>query len=92
MSLDKSLRKRGALVRARNVLKRYERLIRLRDEDRWNEDAQGPYGLPKVRVFRVVAKKAKKKEKEDAAAEGATADKSATADKKPAEKKAADKK
>jgi small basic protein (TIGR04137 family) len=65
MSIDKSLKKRGSLVRARNVLKRDERIARLRDEDRWT-DASEPYGLPKVRVFRIVTKKAKKAKKEEA--------------------------
>ena len=68
MSMDKSLKKHGALVRARNVLKRDERIAKLLDEDRWTE-ADGPFALPKVRVRRLVAKKSKKKEKEAAAAE-----------------------
>lgn len=65
MSIDKSLKKRGALVRARNVLKRDERIARLKDEEKWTDDSE-PYGLPKVRVFRIVTKKAKKAKKEDA--------------------------
>ncbi len=65
MSLDKSLRGGGRLVRSRNVLKRHERIERLEFEDRW-EDGQSPFGLPKVRVIKtVVGKKKKKKKKED---------------------------
>lgn len=65
MSLDKSLRRRGGLERSRNVLKRHERIERLQFEDRW-EEGQGPFGLPKVRVFKVqVGKKKKKKAKEE---------------------------
>lgn len=67
MSLDKSLRKRGSLVRARNVLKRHERIAQMIEDDRWKDRAD-PYGLPKVRVFRVIAKKAKKEKKEEGAA------------------------
>ena len=66
MSIDKSLKKKGSLVRARNVLKRGERIEKLKDQDRW-EDGQSPYGLPKVRVYRLVTKKSKKKSKEDEA-------------------------
>ena len=60
MSIDKSLKKKGSLVRARNVLKRHERIETLKDQDRWKEDGD-PFGLPKVRVYRVVTRKTKKK-------------------------------
>ena len=71
MSIDKSLKKKSGLARARNVLKRGERITMLKDQDRWTDEA-GPYALPKVRVFRMIAKKAKKK-KEEEGAEGAAA-------------------
>jgi small basic protein (TIGR04137 family) len=101
MSIDKSLRRKNSLERARNVLTRGERIKRLLDEERW-QDGRSPFGLPKVRVFRVVIKKAKKaKEEEKPAGEGeaaaaapaaaAGAEKKAP-EKKPAEKKAAEKK
>ncbi|QDU59709.1 hypothetical protein Pan216_05410 [Planctomycetes bacterium Pan216] len=61
MSIDNSLKKKGGLVRARNVLKRHERITKLIEQDRW-EDEQSPLGLPKVRVMRMVTKKVKKKE------------------------------
>ena len=68
MSIDKSLKKKSGLARARNVLKRGERITALKEQERWQEET-GPYALPKVRVFRMVAKKAKKKKEEgDAAA------------------------
>lgn len=66
MSIDKSLKKRGALLRARNVLKRHERIEKLKEQDRWDEENQSPIGLPKVRIYRIVARKSKKKTKEDA--------------------------
>jgi len=63
MSIDKSLRRANALVRARNVLKRDERIKKLIDDDRW-KDGRSPYGLPKVRVVKIVVKKAKKAKEE----------------------------
>jgi small basic protein (TIGR04137 family) len=73
MSIDKSLRRKDSLVRARNVLNRGERIKQLMDEERWQE-GRSPFGLPKVKVVKV-AKKAKKaaKEEEAAATEGAEA-------------------
>lgn len=65
MTIDKSLKGGGRLVRSRNVLKRAERIERLKIEDRW-EEGRSPLGLPKVRVIKnVVGKKKKKKKKEE---------------------------
>jgi small basic protein (TIGR04137 family) len=73
MSIDKSLRRKNTLARARSVLTRGERIKTLRDEERW-KDGQSPFGLPKVRVHKVVIKKAKKaKEEVKEGAEGAAA-------------------
>jgi small basic protein (TIGR04137 family) len=69
MSIDKSLRKRGALARARNVLKRHERIEKMKDMEIWNDD-RSPFNLPKTRVNKVVTKKAAPKK---AAAEAAGA-------------------
>ncbi len=68
MSIDKSLRRKNTLARARNVLTRGERIDQLTKEERF-PDGRSPYGLPKVKVLKIVVKKAKKKE--DKAAEGA---------------------
>jgi small basic protein (TIGR04137 family) len=68
MSIDKSLRRKNSLQRARNVLTRGERILQMQKEDRW-PDGRSPYGLPKVKVIKVVVKKAKKKEEK--VAEGA---------------------
>jgi len=69
VTIDKSLQRRGRLARSRNVLKRAERIERLKVEDRWDE-GQSPLGLPKVRVVKtVVGKKKKKKAKEEEEAE-----------------------
>jgi small basic protein (TIGR04137 family) len=64
VSIDKSLKKPSGVVRARNVLKRGERILVLKEQDRWLED-QSPLGLPKVRVAKVAAGKKKKKKAED---------------------------
>ena len=64
MTMDKSLRARAGLARARSVLSRAERLERLKASDRWKE-GDNPLGLPKVRVFKLALKKKKKKAKED---------------------------
>lgn len=74
MSIDKSLRRKNSLVRARNVLTRGERIKTLQDEERW-QDGRSPFNLPKVRVVKIVIKKVKKKDEEKAeeGAEGAAA-------------------
>lgn len=73
MTMDKSLRVRLGLVRARSVLSRAERIERLKASDRWKE-GDCPTGLPKVRVYKLALKKKKKKAKEEEeGAEGAAA-------------------
>jgi small basic protein (TIGR04137 family) len=47
MSLDKSLKSKGALERHRNVLTRAERIEHLEEVGRWTEDSKA-IGLPKV--------------------------------------------
>jgi small basic protein (TIGR04137 family) len=47
MSVDRSLKVKGALKRHRNVLSREERLKVLKAEDRWQEGDKVT-GLPKV--------------------------------------------
>ena len=97
MSIDKSLRRKNSLERARNVLTRGERIKMLRDEDRWQE-GRSPFHLPKVRVHRLVVRKAKKAKEEEKPAEGEAAEAAAAAaapaagEKKPGDKKAAEKK
>ena len=64
MTMDKSLRVRAGMTRARSVLTRDERIKRLKDAERWKE-GDSPYGLPKVRVYKLAMKKKKKKAKEE---------------------------
>lgn len=66
MTIDKSLRRKGRLVRSRNVLKRGERIDQMKIEERWFE-GRSPLGLPKTRVVKVVIGKKKKKTKEEPA-------------------------
>jgi small basic protein (TIGR04137 family) len=71
MSIDKSLRRRNSLARARSVLTRGERIQKLKEQEKW-VDGRSPFGLPKVRVVRLVVKKSKKEKAAEAAAgEGA---------------------
>lgn len=69
MTMDKSLRVRRGLIRSRSVLTRAERIERLKAADRWQE-GNSPFGLEKVRVYRIALKK-KKKKKEESEGEGA---------------------
>jgi small basic protein (TIGR04137 family) len=73
MTMDKSLRVRKGSSSARGVLSRGERIIKLKEQERW-EDGRSPLGLPKVRVVKTAMKKKKvKKEEGDAAAAGGKA-------------------
>jgi small basic protein (TIGR04137 family) len=47
MSIDRSLKIKGALSRHRNVLTRAERIEKLKDEEQWSE-GESLLGLPKV--------------------------------------------
>jgi small basic protein (TIGR04137 family) len=94
MTMDKSLKVRLGLARARSVLNRAERIERLKTADRWKE-GDSPFGLAKVRVFKLAMKKKKKKKEEEEGAEGAegaAAAPAADAGKKDAGKKEAPKK
>jgi small basic protein (TIGR04137 family) len=71
MTLDKSLKIRRGSTKSRNVLKRNERILKLKEAERW-DDSKSVLGLAKVRVFKLSMKK-KKKKKEEEGAEGAAA-------------------
>jgi len=62
MTMDNSLKVKAGAIRARNVLTRPERIARLRELDRFDEDAS-VVGMPKVRVVKVSLKKKKKVKK-----------------------------
>jgi small basic protein (TIGR04137 family) len=86
MSIDKSLRRKSGMSANRSVLTRDERIKTLKETDRWIE-GRSPYGLPKVRVLKIVTKKAKKEKAEGDAAADAKAPAGGAA--KPAAKPAA---
>jgi small basic protein (TIGR04137 family) len=68
MSIDRSLKIKDALERHRNVLSRDERIQKLMEEEKWDEQ-QSLFGLPKVAHRKTHA--GRKAEKEEAAtAEG----------------------
>ena len=67
MSLDRSLKIKGALTRHRNVLSRAERIAVLKDEERWSED-NSLFGLPKVAHRKSHAGRKAAKTAEEAAA------------------------
>jgi small basic protein (TIGR04137 family) len=71
MSVDRSLKIKGALRRHRNVLSRAERVERLKDEERWAE-SESVLGLPKV-AHRKGHTGRKEKEAAERATEGAAA-------------------
>lgn len=73
MTMDKSLRVRKGSSSARGVLSRGERILKLKEQERWDE-GRSPLGLPKVRVMKTAMKKKKKaKEEGEAAAAGGKA-------------------
>lgn len=64
MSLDQSLKRGSRLARARNVMKRSERIAKLADEDRWDE-SKSVIGIPKTKVPKTVVGRKKKKKTKD---------------------------
>ncbi len=73
MSIDRSLKIKGALSRHRNVLSRAERVMKLKDEERWAE-GNSVFGLLKVAHRKSHAgKKEKAAPKEAAVVEGVAA-------------------
>ena len=49
MSVHKSLKLKGSLARARNVMKRVERIATMKERGTWG-DRKSVYALPKTRV------------------------------------------
>jgi small basic protein (TIGR04137 family) len=71
VTLDRSLKGKGRLARARSVLSRDERIAKMREEDRW-QDGRSPFGLPKIRVAKAASRKKEKKEAAEGDAAAAT--------------------
>jgi len=68
MSMDRSLKSANSLIRHRNVLTRGERLVKLAEDEKWNE-SKSVFGLPKVAHRKAAVVKVAKEE--TATAEGA---------------------
>jgi small basic protein (TIGR04137 family) len=64
MTMDRSLKVQAGAIKTRNVLSRAERVARLKELDRFDEEAS-IIGMPKVRVMKVSLKKKKKVKKEE---------------------------
>jgi len=70
MSIHQSLKLKNTLARQRSVLTRWERIVKLQDEERWAE-GDSVMGLPKVRTkFKVRSRKAAKRADAEAEAKG----------------------
>jgi small basic protein (TIGR04137 family) len=79
MSIDKSLKMKGKLVRPRNVFTRSERIKILKGEGKW-EPTMSVFGIPKVKSVKIKrkGKSEKKAAKAEAAAEATPAAAGAT--------------
>ena len=71
MSIDKSLKMKGKLVRPRNVFTRVERIKILKEEGKW-EPTMSVFGIPIVKSVKI--KRKGKSEKKAAKAEAAAAE------------------
>ena len=66
MSIHKSLKLKNTLARQRSVLTRWERIVKLQEEERWQE-GDSVMGLPKVRTkFKIRSRKALKRQEAEA--------------------------
>ena len=79
MTMDKSLRIRAGSNKVRSVMTRVERIMKLKEEEKFAEGISRPYGLPKVRVPNLSLKKKKKKKEEGEEGAAAPAAKGAAA-------------
>ena len=64
MTMDASLKVKAGAIKSRNVLTRAERVKRLQELDKFDEN-DSIVGMPKVRVVKVSLKKKKKVKKAD---------------------------
>jgi len=62
--MDRSLKVQAGAIKTRNVLTRAERIARLKELDRFDENAE-IIGMPKTRVQKISLKKKKKVKKAD---------------------------
>lgn len=83
MTIDKSLRVKSGAISNRNVLTRAERIVKLKEAERW-KDGDKVLGLPKVRVLKLSLKKKKKAKAEEEGGDKAAAPAAGAAAAKPA--------
>jgi small basic protein (TIGR04137 family) len=70
MSIDKSLKRKGGMIKQRCVLTRAERIAKMLENGTFAE-GRSPFALPKTRVQKIVLKKKVKKEAVEGAEPGA---------------------
>jgi small basic protein (TIGR04137 family) len=71
MTMDRTLKVHGGLIRTRSVLSRAERIARLTEEGKFDPEKDSALGLPKTRVRVSKAGTKSKKAEEVAPEEGA---------------------
>lgn len=72
MSQHPSLREDSVGAKHRNVLKRFERIKKLQEQNKW-QDRPSAFGLPKVKSMKIKIKKVKEVKAEGEAAPGTAA-------------------
>ncbi len=91
MSIHPSLRSLDKGKQHRSVWKRFERIRRLKKEDKWDEKEDTVFGLPKLKIIKAKVKKHKAAVEKEAAPETAgvinAPEEEATQEIKPKEKK-----
>lgn len=88
MSQHPSLREDSVGAKHRNVLKRFERINKLQEQNKW-QDRASVFGLPKVRSIKIKVKKTKEGPAEGAPEAAGAAAGAGTAAAKPAAQPAA---
>ncbi|MDY6914229.1 MAG: small basic protein [Planctomycetota bacterium] len=83
MTMDRTLKVHGGLIRTRSVLTRDERIARMADEGKFDLEKDSPFGLPKTKVRHSRAGMKTKKTAEEAPSSEAAAEDAAA--KTPAE-------
>lgn len=86
MTMDRTLKTHGRLLRARNVLTRAERIAMLIEEGKFDPEEDSPLGLPKVRVRQSKVGTKTKKAAEEAPPEGLEAEGAEAAEAAPDDK------
>ncbi len=72
MSQHPSLREDSVGAKHRNVLKRFERIKKLEEQNKW-QNRTSAFGLPKVKSIKIKVKKVKEPKVEEGAAVGTAA-------------------